>query len=191
MLDWAIPLATPKIGIMPEEFTMRRRLYFVVSDVGSAQRIRDELLLARIEDCHFHVLAKDGIDLQDLHEASILQKTDFVHGAEIGLTVGGGIGILAGLLVIMFPPAGINMQLVTVLITALLGSVFGAWVASMKASSVPNSRLTQFESAIDAGRILIMVDVPSSRVDEIRGKITSHHPSAMDSGLEPAIPAFP
>lgn len=170
---------------------MRRRLYFVVSDVGSAQQIRDELLLARIEDCHFHVLAKDGVDLKDLHEASILQKTDFVHGAEIGLTVGGGIGILAGLLVILFPPAGINMQLVTVLITALLGALFGTWVASMKASSVPNSRLIRFESAIEAGRILIMVDVPSSRVAEIRAKITSHHPAAMDSGLEPAIPAFP
>ena len=170
---------------------MRKRLYFLVSDVPSAQRIRDELLLARIEDCNFHVLAKDGIQLKDLHEASIHQKSDFVHGAEIGLTIGGGIGILAGLLVILFPPAGINMQLVTVLITALLGALFGAWVSSMKASSVPNSRLKHFESAIEAGRILIMVDVPSSRVDEIRNRITSHYPEATDSGTEPAIPAFP
>lgn len=170
---------------------MRRRLYFVVPDVSSAQQIRDELLLARIEDYHFHVLAKDGIDLKDLHEASILQKTDFVHGAEIGLTVGGGIGIIAGLLVIMFPPAGINMQLVTVLVTGLLGAMFGAWVASMKASSVPNSRLTQFESAIEAGRILVMVDVPAGRVDEIRKIVTSRHPDVKDSGMEPAIPAFP
>ena len=170
---------------------MRRRLYFVVPDVSSAQQIRDELLLARIEDYHFHVLAKDGIDLKDLHEASILQKTDFVHGAEIGLTVGGGIGIIAGLLVIMFPPAGINMQLVTVLVTGLRGAMFGAWVASMKASSVPNSRLTQFESAIEAGRILVMVDVPAGRVDEIRKIVTSRHPDVKDSGMEPAIPAFP
>lgn len=170
---------------------MRRRLYFVVPDVDSAQQIRDELLLARIEDSHFHVLAKDGVNLKDLHEASILQKTDFVHGAETGIAVGGGVGILTGLLVVMFPPDGINMQMVTVLFTALLGAAFGAWVASMKASSVPNSRLTQFEPAIEAGQILIMVDVPSSRVGEIRAKINSHHPNAMDSGLEPAIPAFP
>lgn len=172
-------------------FTMRRRLYFLVPDVPAAQRIRDQLLLARIEDAHLHVLAKDGTPLDDLHEASILQKTDFVHGAEIGLTIGGGIGIAAGLLVILFPPAGINMQLVTVLITALLGAVFGAWVASMKASSVPNSRLKNFEAAIEAGQILIMVDVPASRVAEIRALITSHYPEARDSGTEPAIPAFP
>jgi len=170
---------------------MRRRLYFVVPDVLSARRIRDELLLARIEDAHLHVLARDGMPLGDLHEASILQKTDFVHGAEIGLAVGGGVGIIAGLLVILFPPDGINMQMVTVLITALLGAVFGVWVSSMKASSVPNSRLQAFESDIEAGRILMMVDVPSGRVDEIRDLVLSHHPEVMGSRMEPAIPAFP
>jgi hypothetical protein len=170
---------------------MRRRLYFVVPDVLSARRIRDELLLARIEDAHLHVLARDGMPLGDLHEASILQKTDFVHGAEIGLAVGGGVGIIAGLLVILFPPDGINMQMVTVLITALLGAVFGVWVSSMKASSVPNSRLQAFESDIEAGRILMMVDVPSGRVDEIRDLVSSHHPEVMGSRMEPAIPAFP
>jgi hypothetical protein len=170
---------------------MRRRLYFVVPDVLSARRIRDELLLARIEDAHLHVLARDGMPLGDLHEASILQKTDFVHGAEIGLAVGGGVGIIAGLLVILFPPDGINMQMVTVLITALLGAVFGVWVSSMKASSVPNSRLQAFESDIEAGRILMMVDVPSGRVDEIRDLVSSRHPEAMGSRMEPAIPAFP
>jgi hypothetical protein len=163
----------------------------MVPDVASARLIRDELLLARIEDSHLHVLAKDGIPLSGLHEASILQKTDFVHGAEIGLAIGGGIGIVAGVVAIFFPPAGVDLQLVTILVTALIGAAFGAWVSSMVASSVPNSRLRTFESAIEAGRILMMVDVPSSRVDEIRKLVASHHPEAMDSGVEPAIPAFP
>jgi hypothetical protein len=163
----------------------------MVPDVASARLIRDELLLARIEDSHLHVLAKDGIPLNGLHEASILQKTDFVHGAETGLAIGGGIGILAGVTALFFPPAGVDLQLVTILATALIGAAFGAWVSSMVASSVPNSRLRTFESAIEAGRILMMVDVPSSRVDEIRKLVASHHPEAMDSGVEPAIPAFP
>ncbi len=170
---------------------MRRRLYFMLPDVASARLIRNELLLARIEDAHLHVLAKDGIPLSGLNEASILQKTDFVHGAEVGLAIGGGIGILAGVVALLFPPAGVNMQLVTILVTALVGAAFGAWVSSMVASSVPNSRLRTFESAIEAGRILMMVDVPSGRVDEIRKLVALHHPEAMDSGVEPAIPAFP
>lgn len=170
---------------------MRRRLYFMVPDASSARQIRDELLLARIEDSHIHVMAKDGVALPDLHEASILQKSDFVHGAEIGLAVGGGIGIIAGLVAVFFPPAGVDLQLVTVLLTALVGAAFGAWVASMVASSIPNSRLKRFESAIAAGQILLMVDAPASRVDEIRKLVTARHPEAMNSGTEPTIPAFP
>ena len=147
---------------------MRRRLYFMVPDTFSTRQIRDELLLAQIENSHIHVMAKDGIPLAGLHEASILQKSDFVHGAETGLAVGGGIGIIAGLVAVFFPPAGVDLQMVTILLTALIGAAFGAWVASMVASSIPISRLKSFESAIAAGHILMMVDVPSGRVDEIR-----------------------
>jgi hypothetical protein len=170
---------------------MRRRLYFIVPDVASARQIRDELLLARIEDGHIHVLARDGVALNGLHEASILQKTDFVHGAETGLAAGGGIGIVAGLVAVVFPPAGVDLQLVTILLTALIGAIFGAWVASMVASAIPNSRLKTFESAIAAGRILMMVDAPYGRVDEIRKRVATFHPEAMNSGTEPTIPAFP
>lgn len=170
---------------------MRRRLYFMVPSVASARIIRDELLLARIEDRHIHVLAKDGLPLDGLHEASILQKTDFVHGAETGLVVGGGIGILAGMAAILFPPAGADLQLVTVLVTALVGAAFGAWVSSMIASSIPNSRLKTFEAGIDAGRVLMMVDVPGMRVDEIRKLVAARHPEAYGSAPEPTIPAFP
>ena len=170
---------------------MRRRLYFMVPDAGSARQIHNELLLARIEDDHIHVIAKDGVSLVGLHEASILQKSDFVHGAETGLAVGGGIGIIAGLVAIFFPPAGVDLQLVTILLTALIGAAFGAWASSMVASSIPNSRLRAFESAITAGHILMMVDVPAGRVSEIRELVAAHHPEAMGSGIEPTIPAFP
>ncbi|MGE5319643.1 MAG: hypothetical protein ACM3KD_05640 [Hyphomicrobiaceae bacterium] len=170
---------------------MRRRLYFIVPDLASARKIRDELLLARIEDGHIHVLARDGVPLLGLHEASVLQKTDFVHGAEMGLAVGGGIGIVAGLVAVVFPPAGVDLQLVTILLTALIGAAFGAWVASMVASAIPNSRLKAFESAITAGHILMMVDTPPRRIDEIKRLIAAHHPEALNSGVEPTIPAFP
>src|SRR5512143_4167325 len=114
---------------------MRRRLYFMVPDVASARQIRDELLLARIEDGHIHVMARDGVPLPGLREASILQKTDFVHGAETGLAVGGGIGIIAGLVAVLFSLVGVHLQLVPILLAVVIGSAFGAWVASMVASA--------------------------------------------------------
>jgi hypothetical protein len=170
---------------------MRRRLYFMVPDLASARHIRDELLLNTIENGHIHVLAKDGIPIEGMHEASVLQRTDMIHGAETGLAIGGGLGILAGIVAIVFPPAGVSLQLVTILVTALIGAAFGAWVSSMVASSIPNSRLKTFEAGIESGRVLMMVDVPARRVDEIKRLMTSHHPEARGNMIEPTIPAFP
>lgn len=170
---------------------MKRRLYFMVPDVTAAKAIFDELLLARIEAKHIHVLAKKGVPLEGLNEASILQKTDFVHGAEIGLMTGGGMGILVGVAMLFFPPAGASLQLATILLTALVGAALGAWVSSMVASSIPNSRLKTFEAGIEAGRILMMVDVPFRRVDEIRKLIATRHPEVGGPSQEPTIPAFP
>ncbi|MGO9443150.1 MAG: DUF1269 domain-containing protein [Thiobacillaceae bacterium] len=170
---------------------MRRRLYFMVPGIAAAKQICDELLLSRVEDGHIHILAKDGVPLEGLHEANILQTTDVVHGAETGLAVGGAIGILAGLVAIVFPPAGVNLQLVTILVTALIGAAFGAWVSSMIASSLPNSRLKAFEAAIESGRVLMMVDVPGGRVDEIKRLVVSRHPDTSGNTTEPTIPAFP
>jgi hypothetical protein len=174
-----------------KEIAMRRRLYFMLPDTYSAKQIADELLLARIEISHIHVLAKDGVALDGLHEASILQKSDFVHGVESGLVIGGAAGIVAGVVALLYPPSGVTLHLVSILITALLGAGIGAWVSSMIASSVPNSRLKQYEQAIADGGILMMVDVPSGRVAEIQQLVTRRHPEVRGSQLDPTIPAFP
>ena len=85
---------------------MRLRMYVTLPDVSSARRLANDFLLARIEDRHMHFLARRGTDLGELHEASYLQKTDTVHGAFVGLVIGGLMGVLVGLLLINFPPAG-------------------------------------------------------------------------------------
>jgi len=110
---------------------MRKRLYFMLPDIQSAREMLDDMLLARIEERRIHFLAKRGTLPDDLPEASVLQKTDIVHGAELGLIVGGGVGLVGGVLVVWMPPSGISLQLVTILITAMAGALFGAWASSM------------------------------------------------------------
>ena len=170
---------------------MRLRMYVTLPDVGSAKRLADDLLLARIEDKRMHFLARRGTDLGELHEASYLQKTDAVHGAFVGLVAGGVLGIVLGLLLVYFPPTGGTLQLVTVLITAIIGAILGTWVASMVGLQVPNSRLRGFEEDIKDGKILLMLDVPSTRYEEVRAIIAKTHPEANDRGQEPTVPAFP
>ena len=161
---------------------MRRRLYFLLPDVESAKHTADDLLLARVEDRHMRFLSRRGTELQPLHEAGYLDKTDAVHGAVVGLTLGGVLGALIGALVVAYPPEGMNPKLVAVLIGMLGGAAFGVLVASMVGAAVPNSRLKQFHPDLEAGRVLLMVDVPFRRVAEITELVVARHPEAVPRG---------
>ena len=170
---------------------MRRRLYFMLPDIPSARALLDVLLLARIDEKHLRFQAKEGSLPADMPEANFLQKTDLVHGAELGMMVGAAAGLLAGVLLVMFPPEGVHLQMIAILATALGGALFGAWVSGMAAAALPNSRLKLFQEGIENGRVLLTVDVPLSRVDEIEELIARRGPSAKFGGVEPHVPAFP
>lgn len=170
---------------------MSRRLYFLVPDIEHAKRIVQELLLARIEQRHIHVIAKEGVPLEDLPEAGILHKSDLVKALERGISVGGATGLLAGLAAVTFPPAGLALGGGAVLLTTLLGAGFGAWASSLIGASVPNSELKRFEQAVEAGQVLMLVDVPVDRLHEIEELIKKHHPEADVAGTEPTWPPFP
>ena len=166
---------------------MRLRMYVTLPDVASARKLADDLLLARIEDKRMHFLARRGTDLGELHQASYLQKTDTVNAAFKGLLIGGAMGVLVGLLLV----STMNLQLVAVLIGALVGAGFGAWMSSMLGLQVANSSLKDFEKDIQDGKILLMLDIPAARYEEIRAVIARAHPEAADRGNEPTVPAFP
>ena len=170
---------------------MRLRMYVTLPDLASAKTLADDLLLARVEDRHMHFLARRGTDLGDLHEASYLDKTDAVHGAFTGMVVGGIVGVVVGLVLVYNPPGGLSLELIAVLIAAMVGAGLGMWVASMIGLQFPNSRLKAFQDGIAEGKILLMLDVPAGRYQEIRDIIARTHPEAIDGGREPAIPAFP
>ena len=170
---------------------MRRRLLYLMPDLPSARKIMDDLLLARIEEKHIHFPAKRGTSMEGLHEASMAQKSDLVHGAQMGLMLGAALGCALGGIIAYTLESSDTWRIITVLGCVLLGALFGAWVASMVGSAVPNSRLTQFQQAIEEGKILLMVDVPETRVEEIRDRLRAIHPEAEDRGLDPHVPAFP
>jgi len=168
-----------------------RRIYFLIPDLETANKVTDELLLARIDERHIHVIAREGTELGDLPKASLLQTSDVIPAVERGLAVGGVTGILAGVAAVSFPPAGLVLGGGAILATAIAGSGIGAWLSSMIGVDVVNSQIKQFEGAVDKGEVLFLVDVPKERVDEIETMVKMHHPDADVEGTEPHIPAFP
>ena len=162
---------------------MRRRLYWLAPDIDSARRISDDLLLAKVEDRHMHFMARRGTDLGSLHEASVLQTSDVRHAAIVGNC--------AGWLLAQYGYEGRFIGVGGVLIMTALGAGFGFFASTLVGASVPNSALKQFHNDIASGRILVMVDVPHQRVEEVQKHMSERHPEAMWRGVDPAVPAFP
>jgi hypothetical protein len=170
--------------------TGMRRIYFLAPNIEISKKIVDELLLARIEERHIHVLAKRGTPMEDLPEASYLQKSDFIPALEQGLALGGLTGIVAGLVAVALP-GGPVLAGGAILATSLAGAGVGALMSSMAGSSIGSRRIKQFEAAIEKGEFLFMVDVPQDRLDATQALIKKHQPDVECGGTEPEIPAFP
>ncbi len=168
-----------------------RRIYFLVPDITTTKKIVDDLLLARIEEKHIHVIAKRGTPLEDLPEANLLQKSDFVPAVEQGLALGGATGLLAGLVAVALPPASTVIAGGVLLATTLAGAGVGSWLGGMVGMSVGNRRTQEFEDEIEAGKLLVLVDVSTDRVNEIEDRVKQHLPQVEVEQTEPRVPAFP
>jgi hypothetical protein len=51
--------------------------------------------------------------------------------------------------------------------------------------------LKRFADDIERGGVLLIVDVPFGRVDEIHALLDGKHPEAKWGGIDPTVPAFP
>jgi hypothetical protein len=171
---------------------MQRRIYWLLPDVESAQRTMDDLLLARIPYRRMHFVAREDFDMTGLHAANVLQTSDVVRSAEMGLILGAGVGALLGVIVaIYYPIVGPEPQWGLAAALAVAGALFGTWTSTMIGVSTPSKRLARFAPQIEQGQILLMVDVHMWRVDDIEARLRALHPEAHLEGTEPDIPAFP
>lgn len=171
---------------------MHSRIYWLLPDLPSAWAAMDDLLVARIEARRIHFVAREDVDMSGLNAATVLQTSDVVRAGEMGLIVGAGIGALLGALAaVYYPIVGDEPQWGLAAILAVAGSLFGLWTSTMIGISIPSKRLQRFAQEIENGKILMMVDVPMWRVEQIEERLRQMHPEAKLEGTEPDIPAFP
>ena len=170
---------------------MKRRLYYMLPDVPSASAMLDELLLARIEERHIHFCANEGTLPANIPEVTFFQKTDLIHGVELGMLIGGVSGLIAGALFLFFPAEDLQLNVIILLLATVGGALFGSWMSGLAAATVPNSSMTPFLAAIRQGQVLLIVDVPFYRVSEIENLIAKRHPEIRFAGMELHVPIFP
>lgn len=166
---------------------MRHRLYYFLPDIHSARRAFDNMLLSRIEQRHVRFLSNATPIPPDLPEAGFFLRTDVLHGAATGMVAGGILGMVLGAILIGYAELG----QATILLTTLMGLLFGAWASSMAAAALPNSRLKEFMPELERGKILMVTDIPARRVGEIEKMLRERHPELRFGGEESHVPVFP
>lgn len=169
---------------------MRHRLYYLLPDINSARSTLNELLLARIEERHIRFMTDGRPIPNDLPEASLFHKTDVLHGAAFGMLCGAGLGIGLAFLMVSYleiKEAGALVFLASVFV----GILFGGWAASLVGAALPNSQLAKFQPELEKGKLLLIIDVPARRIQQIEEILQQRHPEMQFCGEDTHRPVFP
>lgn len=163
-----------------------RRLFILVPSVELTETLVAELGKLDIPQSRMHVVASIDQHLEHLPEASIWQKTELAHGLEWGTGIGGTAGLLGGLLTVAFPLGGVVLGGGALLIGAAAGAGVGAAMMGLVKGHEHNHQLDDFKTELDAGEILLMLDVPHNEVETVSQSIIDLHPDAAISISAPA-----
>lgn len=161
-----------------------KRLYLLVPDIDNATRIVNALKEMGIMNEGMHVIVRDTenqrrLEMTQVLEAGLLETTDIKYALIRGIIAGGLLGLIAGTLLVLFPPQEFivfALGVGTVVLITLLGVLFGAWASTLIGVSIPNPAVQKFERAVEAGGIMMIVDIPNVEENQIRHFMQTYHP---------------
>ena len=157
----------------------QQRLYFLVPNIQLCREIVFELKSSGLSEKVIHIMAHERIDISDLPSAQLSDKTQIKYGLGLGASIGGTAGLLSGLLVVSFPPAGLVLGGAAILLTTTITGIgFGGAVSALVASGIPKKEIDGVGLCIERGEILLMLDIPNNRIAETVKAIQYIDPSA-------------
>ena len=141
-----------------------RREYFLaesLEDVDTAASILHDQL--HINENNIHVISNDrkGIKQHNLHEGSIIEKSDLVRGGEHGALFGIVMGIVGCAILLVSMPFWDASELIkqgvlalTFFSSVMLGFFIGAFVGLLHV----NYKICRFNEDLTTGKYLMLVD---------------------------------
>lgn len=165
---------------------MRRRLYYLADNLHLCGLIARALEEHGINERHFHVLSKDEIGLYQyrIHPATAYQRQDVVHTGERWALAGAAAGLAVGVLLYLLQPFPWRADGFDVAMLALAGGLFGAWQGAVVGLSRECYKIAPFHDDLEAGRHLVMVDVPDSDRATVREVMNLQFPSVEFRGRD-------
>ena len=165
-----------------------KRLCFLLPDIDHAREVVTELEGSGVSESRIHLVANEETPLEELPGPGY-DRNDFFPALERGLATGAAVGLVAGL--IASRVAGAVLGGAAVLLITLECSLISGWLTAVAGSAFPSTRLRRFEEAIEAGQVLMMIDVKPNEADQMTKLVRRHHPEAEIEGFEPHAPVVP
>ena len=106
------------------------------------------------------VLGQTRADQADLPDGGVLEN-DVVPAVQRGVSLGGTVGLLAGLAAVTITP-GVVAAGAAIALTSAGGASLGALASALVGASVPNSQLREYTEALERGNLLLIVEVEDS-----------------------------
>lgn len=158
-----------------------RRLTFLTPDLVHAEAVVKELRELHIAEEVMHLIAKDHELLKKahLHEATEMETSEVENDFNWGIVAGGVLGLVLGLTIYGSVFLSIEVGAISLLAIIILGAAAGGLLGKMIGESTPNSNLEKYQHAIDAGKILIIVDVAVELLPDVYKRVRHHCPKAL------------
>jgi len=143
--------------------------------VFTAPSVRSESVVTYLQgrgvaDESISVVGNTDAISADLPDGGFLEN-DTVPAVKRGATIGGAMGLLAGLGAVTIAP-GIILAGAAVALAATGGASLGALGASIVGASVPNSLLREYTDAMERGELLIVVKVDTADKKALEADLT-------------------
>jgi len=159
---------------------MLRRLFFLLPDESQGSALVADLGAAGIGREHLHAVTGGRERLEQLPPATARQRRDIVWRFQGWLWHGNlALAALAALAAALAFCTGHTLAALGALLV-VAGTVTAGVLFIRR---MPDTHLGEFNIALGHGDVVLMVDVPKRRVNEIAQLIHARHPEAEASGV--------
>lgn len=153
-------------------------LYCLVPDPDTARAVADDLRQTDVEPQDLRVVVRRETIVAGVPEAGFRESTAVIEAAKHGFVIGVVGGAVTGLVAAIEVSVSLSFACILVILGAVAGCSFGAWVSAMMGISRPHPDISQYQSAIDSGQVLMIIDVYRDQIGQIESLIRRCHPGA-------------
>ncbi len=166
-----------------------KKYIYIAPDLDSAEQAVSTIKGLGVEEDHISAAASEKTTLGSLPSLDYLEQNDAVPAIKRGAGIGAATGLLVGLTAAVVAPAGLAIGGAGLVATSsIAGASFGTFVSAIVGSSVPNSQLDDFQTQLNNGKVLLVIDLEEDMAEKIEQMIGLSRLDIRSEGELDAVP---